>query len=632
MSTGGGDNIEVGGISASIELETNELTADLKKAEAALKATGQQIKELEAYIQATGGKVGEFDAALKELNVTKMALVRQVGQLRQAIKEEGTEAQAATGQVKQFGAATQAAATSIDTAMVKVGGSMRSTRMAMHSSLMVGSDLATGSVQGLTSHLERLGYGMSAVAGLSPIMGAAIGAGFFLAAAGVKQLVEHWDDLRVTFGFDSTKTEADHMEELGKKTHKTADETKRLNDYKREQAEIEAMMGLKTSGEQASGKAGQEALAETGVNEVETALKNAMKREGTYYGADKQSEELKKKKATLAKTAQQDMAKTGKSDVSELTKNLMLPYLEEVKQLEDKIGGRTDKNIERLMNQVIHGTPAEQEAANAKIAGILGKHSDLAPDQAIARLKESSVEGRGKRLEAELTTEQEEGAAKYDKEVQARQEAEGQKKLRNKQQEEADYIKSDVTRAHHDAHREARATALREAAEKSRDEEMGEATAGWDPKTMKGRKGLRQEAAQRVADAEEEAPGVGKQAEAGTAALMARGASPEKAAEMIGAQVAKALEKAGMTPEEAKAASVDVAAKAGHDVKEKITKKALDDKGAEAKASETFKAEDLQNRLQSAVGKDDKKMSLEDASIQALADKFKANGLRWNVV
>ncbi len=576
MSTGGGDNIEVGGISASIDLNTSQLAANLKKAEAALKATGQQIKELEAYIVATGGKVGQFDAALKELNVTKMALVRQVGQLRQEIKEEGTAAQTATGQVQ----ALSNSVITLDASAVKATGGMRAYRGATHSAMVISQDMATGGVGGLVPAFERLGYSMSMIQGLAPMMAVGVGASMFLIGQAVKLLMDHWDELAEKWdigvprpALDGLEAIQERLEEINKELDKLkgkrlnlpdADKLEKLRDEKhkliqdeKDTKEFSSITEGPSKGQKSRGDAFKEAVREIGgVGELVSALAKGANEAGLVL--DQQSLTMMKPE----ELAKKETIRAGEGD-------------------EGAIGRITEA--------------LQEDAGGTFLSPLANKIGDLSP---------------ARKEQEENDKKREEERKKADKEATDASIREGQNLL----------------------HRGERKNRMDDEAAKSRDEEMNAATAGWDPKTMKGRAGLRREASQRVGEAEEDLPGTGKMAEAGTAALMARGASPEQAAEMIGAQVAKALEKAGMTPEEAKAASVDVAAKAGHDVKEKITKKALDDKGAEAKASETFKAEDLQNRLQAGVGGDKKKMSIEDASIQALADKFKANGLRWNVV
>ncbi len=550
MSTGGGDNIEVGGISASIDLDTGALAADLKKAEAALKDTGDQIKELQAYIQATGGKVGQFDATLKELTNTERQQQQEVKRL--------------SAELSNLGVATE-----------KVGGSMRSTRMAMHSTLMVGSDLATGSVQGLTSHLERLGYGMSAVAGLSPVMGAAIGAGFFVAAAGIKAVVEHWDEFLAILDIHATHTEAEEMEKLEKATSRTADEQARLNKYKREQHEIAEIMAGRSKAEQ--GTAGSIG--------------------GSFSEGDP---EAIVKGIVSTRQAQGKNIKIDQGEIDRIFEEqtdfwhgfgLFVNQAEENDKLEKKFIEEAERQerdrAQELMRSAKNDKGPVGDAARKELANIVKSNPGAFPEGLAGQVRAG-------------------GPDQMRETADANQQAIWERKGRE-----------NVRKYEKDAFSETMA---------------GASEGGWDPKTMKGRAGLRSEARQRVGEAEEDLPGTGKMAEARTATWMARGASPDQAAKLVGEQVAQALEAAGMTKDEAKAAGADVAKKAGHDVQEKIVKKALDDKGEAAKASETFKIEDLQSRAQGGIGGEKAKpMSIEEASIDALAKKFKDNGIRFMV-
>jgi hypothetical protein len=87
-------------------------------------------------------------------------------------------------------------------------------------------------------------YGFRAIVNQIPMAVAAFGGsmglagGLALAGVAVNQLLMHWNNLTQALGSPVALTAAQQMEELGKKTSKTADEMERLSRYQREQKTI----------------------------------------------------------------------------------------------------------------------------------------------------------------------------------------------------------------------------------------------------------------------------------------------------------------------------------------------------------------------------------------------------------
>jgi hypothetical protein len=94
---------------------------------------------------------------------------------------------------------------------------------------------------------------------ISPALGiAAIAAQGFVSAMGGMEGIS-----KTLFGESKTLTEADRMDTLAKNTKRTADETKLLNEHKKEQQRIEAMLGGKSKGETTTATAVQGAFNES---------------------------------------------------------------------------------------------------------------------------------------------------------------------------------------------------------------------------------------------------------------------------------------------------------------------------------------------------------------------------------
>ncbi len=103
--------------------------------------------------------------------------------------------------------------------------------------------------QGIINNVQPLIGSLGVGAGLAGTLA-------IVSIAGV-QLYNHFGDLMDIMGLGKTKTEAEQMEALADATHRTAEETARLNRYKTEQSVIQ---------QQAQGRSDAESSMTTGVN------------------------------------------------------------------------------------------------------------------------------------------------------------------------------------------------------------------------------------------------------------------------------------------------------------------------------------------------------------------------------
>ena len=96
-------------------------------------------------------------------------------------------------------------------------------------------------------------------------------AGATVAGIAINQLVKHWDDLASALGQGAIRTEAEQMEELAKKTKKTADEMERLAKFEELRKHADAQKERPES-EQKRSKAVDDAIAQGPVEDIDKGL------------------------------------------------------------------------------------------------------------------------------------------------------------------------------------------------------------------------------------------------------------------------------------------------------------------------------------------------------------------------
>jgi hypothetical protein len=144
-----------------------------------------------------------------------------------------------------------------------VGSSTKNLNQFMSSAGYAVDDLQYG-FKGISNNIQPILQTIPALAGLAgPISAAAIL---------VYQLYEHWDQLMKAFGMGATKTQAEEMEDLGKKTHKTADETEKLAKWEERRKTIASQQNDATKAEAAQRAAAHDAIVEGPYNTVRQAV------------------------------------------------------------------------------------------------------------------------------------------------------------------------------------------------------------------------------------------------------------------------------------------------------------------------------------------------------------------------
>jgi hypothetical protein len=170
----------------------------------------------------------------------------------------------------------------------------------------VGASRAGQAMQQLGYVVDDVQYGFKGIANnIAPLL-TSLGAGAGLAGTvaivsiAATQLFDHWDDFSRLIGTGGTETEAQRMERLEKATNRTADETQRLNKFKREQAAIQAQQTSVSKAEGQMTGAVNDAVAELGYG---NAVKGLASINRTRYENSPEAADLAAKRDAAAESA-----------------------------------------------------------------------------------------------------------------------------------------------------------------------------------------------------------------------------------------------------------------------------------------------------------------------------------------
>ena len=177
--------------------------------------------------------------------ILKLEGEEKAAKLGAAVKLAEQKFKALYDQLGRGDAATMAAAgklSDLQKQLDKAGGSSKQTGQTLTQLGYVVDDLQAG-FRGVANNIQPLLGSIPALAGLA--------APVAIASIAVYQLYEHWDKLAGLFGQGKLKTQAEEMDELAKKTGKTADELARLLQLQERQAAAKAQAEGKTPAQQA---------------------------------------------------------------------------------------------------------------------------------------------------------------------------------------------------------------------------------------------------------------------------------------------------------------------------------------------------------------------------------------------
>jgi hypothetical protein len=184
--------------------------------------------------------------------------------------------------------------------------------------LNAGNQIRQGGASGamglmmLSQAIDDAQYGFRAIVNNIPMLATAIGQGLGMsteaafklggalgiAAVAINLLINHWDDLMSALELGKVKTEAEEMEALAKATDRTAEATRRLNEYERDRAEM-VSLGKKRAGQQEEAThAFEEAVSglgdekDTGFNKLVSGLVLARRHAGRGTKATQEEQRL----------------------------------------------------------------------------------------------------------------------------------------------------------------------------------------------------------------------------------------------------------------------------------------------------------------------------------------------------
>lgn len=173
--------------------------------------------------------------------------------------------------------ATKAAAASLSDLNAKMqaaGGSSKQTGQLLMQAGYAADDLQYG-FKGIANNIQPILQSIPGLGAMAPFLS--------IAAIAAYQLWEHSAQIADVFGLGRTKTQAEEMEELGKKTEKTAAETAKLLKYEELRAAVKAQSEGKTAAQTKLAKGVREAIQEGPYGEIARGV-------DTHFGKEIQAQ------------------------------------------------------------------------------------------------------------------------------------------------------------------------------------------------------------------------------------------------------------------------------------------------------------------------------------------------------
>lgn len=375
------DVINVGSLVADLDLDTSRLDRGVMNAEMGLLSVKKRMLELDDALMS--GKIG-----LAEYTKQALSLAEAENSLNGAILAglSATGAQAAAlaksgASWNNYASAARGAGNSAKVASNTMANGWALAGMQfgyMVDDIQYGFQSIVNNVAPLTQSLA-LGMGQSAAAAN------AWGAGVQIAAVGAYQLYRHWDDFLALLEIPTVRTEAEEMEALGDKTRKTADETDRLNKYKREQARIQAILDRRPEGEEKSNKATLDAIVEADSERVLKGIMDTLGGEGRLKRIDSETEKILKEEEEMVAIAEKDYGKD--SMVAEATRKTARDHR---KEEQDKVDKENLAYAKKIMVD-----PAKRDT----LIALAEKHPTAFPDGLAGNLRAETPDARDRQQE-----------------------------------------------------------------------------------------------------------------------------------------------------------------------------------------------------------------------------------------
>lgn len=497
--------------------------------------------------------------------------------------------------------------------------------------------------QGVVNNLSPLTMNIGMALGATGPQAAAAAAGVQIFGVAAYQAYQHWDDLMHSMGTGHIITEAQEMERLAKATEKTADEAKRLRDYKAVESEVKKQQGMRPDAEEKSTKKFDEAIAE---GDYDTVVKGLVQTRGAqlenFTGvkeSKKNVDDLKKKLAEADK-ANPDFVPLTHSDefVRDYRENLKKQLRKQLEAAEKKLESDKTKAAQQFLGEAARNEGGRREELMSSMEAnpnAFGPHSPAILDKLKQSTPEKIKEQERKKRTARIAKNHEEYTQRQIREQEhedqelARQRRENLKAAKDAIPGVEDRTKRRIREggSQYDAlKKELMGLGFGEedaaqAAEQINHEASNKVTAeNQDPEFQRRQ---RHAARQR---GEEAVPGLGKMAQNMELQGIAQGMKPEQIWKSVTGRIRKALSDAGLKGDELNNATSEIATQADRDLKKEVVKEAL--KEPEIRHSEVFDAGEINRRVQQSVGGDPHKKAegQREQMIKYLATMAQANG------
>lgn len=226
-------------------LKTESSEENLKRLTRELAKTEDSISALQSTFQAGAISFGDFDKRLDALSVRAQALRGAMASVDSGTAHTSESTRSLTQAFQTLSYTTNDATQFFVSARAGVNA--------------IANNIPAV-VNALTS-LAQVGFGGVLTALTGP---AGLILGLTAAAALVPVLSAHWSDLEDAFGLGGTRTEADEMERLARATEKSAEETRKLNEYKERQRVGGALESARPAEEKKTEEAAIKAIGEFG--------------------------------------------------------------------------------------------------------------------------------------------------------------------------------------------------------------------------------------------------------------------------------------------------------------------------------------------------------------------------------
>ncbi|WP_422932220.1 hypothetical protein [Singulisphaera sp. PoT] len=364
--------IDVGGIHADLQLDSGHMERGLANARKAMDAFERELKTLDDEVMRGSISVQDWG--------TRVAVVRdEMNKLGAAMHLANSAVSQTTGALGVMNAGMSKATSgtgALARGLMQVGYAV--------------DDIQYG-FAGVVNNISPLVYSFSAAAGASTAMASGIAAGAQLATVAAYQLYVHWDDVQDLFGVGATRTEAEEMEDLAKATKLTADEQKRLNDYKKEQKELEKLRETPNKATREDEKSKEGAIKDIGFNELKVGLMKGFVGDGTNAKISPEDQ------AEL--DAANDYAERGKKVNREIYQDRINKRDELQERINKKLSDEDSKQAEKLLLRAMNdneGPDSKNPGAMSALKNRVMLNESLFPEGTLEKLMKTSPEERQK--------------------------------------------------------------------------------------------------------------------------------------------------------------------------------------------------------------------------------------------